>query len=41
MATRKSKRILIGVLVISALVLGSGTQAGTETMNYKFYTGEI
>jgi len=41
MATRRSKRILFNILVISAWVLGSGTQTGAETMNYKFYTWVI
>jgi len=41
MATRKSKWILLGIFVISALVLGSAIQAEAETMNYKFYTYSI
>jgi hypothetical protein len=38
MATRKTLWILFGILVISALVLGSPIQAGAETMNYKLYS---
>jgi hypothetical protein len=41
MATKKSICVLFGILVISAWVLGSATQAGAETMNYKFYTWVI
>lgn len=41
MGTRKSRWILLGIFVISAWVLGSVTQAGAETMNYKFYTWVI
>ncbi len=38
MATRKSRWILLGTLVISAWVLGSTIQAGAETMKFKVYT---
>ena len=38
MATKNTVWILLGVLVISAWVLGSATQAGAETWKYKFYT---
>ncbi len=38
MSKGKSIRILFGILVISAWVLGSAIQAGAETMNYKIYT---
>jgi hypothetical protein len=38
MAIKKSIWVCIGILVISAWVLGSSIQAGAETMNYKFYT---
>jgi hypothetical protein len=38
MATKKLMRVLFGILVISAWVLGSAIQAGAETMNFKFYT---
>jgi len=41
MTTRKSIWVLFGILVILAWVLGSGIQAGAETMNYKFYTWVI
>jgi hypothetical protein len=41
MAPQKSLRILVGILVISAWVLGSAMQAGAETLNYKFYTWVI
>jgi hypothetical protein len=41
MAPQKSLRILVGILVISAWVLGSAMQAGAETLNYKFYTWMI
>ena len=38
MATRKSMWVLfVGILSISAWVLGSAIQAGAETMNYKSY----
>ena len=36
MATRKSILILLGVLMISAWVLGSVIQAGAETMKWKY-----
>jgi hypothetical protein len=38
METRKSSRALFGILVLSAWVLGSVTQAGAETMNYKSFS---
>jgi hypothetical protein len=38
MASSKSLRVLFGILIISACVLGSTIQAGAETINYKFYT---
>jgi hypothetical protein len=38
MATKKSMWVLLGILVISAWVLGSVILAGAETLNYKFYT---
>ncbi len=41
MSTRKSTWILLGILVISAWLLGSVIQAEAETMNYKFYTYSI
>jgi len=37
MSTKKSMWVLIGILVISAWVLGSAMQVGAETLNYKFY----
>ena len=37
MTTKKSMFVLIGILLISAWVIGSAIQAGAETMNYKFY----
>ncbi|HME45129.1 MAG TPA: hypothetical protein VKF36_18695 [Syntrophorhabdales bacterium] len=37
MRTRTAVKVLLGIVVISAWVLGSGAQAGAETMNYKFY----
>jgi len=36
MATKKSLRVLVGICVISACVLGAAMQAGAETLNYKF-----
>jgi hypothetical protein len=41
MTTKKSMWVLLGILVISAWILGSAIQAGAETMNYKFYTWVI
>jgi hypothetical protein len=41
MATHKSLRILVGICVISALVLGSAMPGAAETLNYKFYTWMI
>jgi hypothetical protein len=41
MAIKKSIWIFFGILVISALVLGSAFQTRAETMNYKFYTWVI
>jgi hypothetical protein len=41
MTTRKSTWILVGILVITAWVLGSAIPVGAETMNYKFYTWSI
>jgi hypothetical protein len=41
MAKRKSILVLLGVLGITAWVLGSAIQAGAETMNYKFYNWVI
>jgi len=41
MATRKSRWILFGILVISALVLGSAIYVGAETLSYKLYTWVI
>jgi len=38
MATKKSKCILLGILVITAWVFGSAVQVGAETMNFKLYT---
>lgn len=38
MATRKSMWILLGILTISACVLGSAIQAGAETMKFKVYS---
>jgi len=38
MVTKKSARVLFGILVISAWILGSAIQVGAETMNYKLYT---
>jgi len=38
MATKKLMRVLFGILVISAWVLGSAVQAGAETLKFKFYT---
>jgi hypothetical protein len=38
MATKKIMRVLFGILVISAWVLGSAIHVGAETMKYKFYT---
>jgi len=38
MDTKKSMRVLFGILVISAWVLGSVIQAGAESLNFKFYT---
>jgi hypothetical protein len=38
MAKRNSIWVLFGILVITAWILGSATQAKAETMNYKFYT---
>jgi hypothetical protein len=37
MATQKSLRVLVGICVMSAVVLGSAMQAGAETLNYKSY----
>jgi len=39
MAVKKS--VLFGILVISAWIIGSATQAGAETMNYKLYHYEV
>jgi hypothetical protein len=41
MAKRKTMWIFFDILVISAWLLGSGIQAGAETMNYKFYNWVI
>src|SRR4030042_2994078 len=41
MVTKKSIRVLFGILVVSAWVLGSAIEARAETMNYKFYTWVI
>ena len=41
MATKKSLRVLVGICVISAWVLGWAMQAGAETLNYKSYTWVI
>jgi hypothetical protein len=38
MATKKSMWVLFGVLVISAWLLGSVTQAVAETLNFKFFS---
>jgi hypothetical protein len=38
MATKKSVWFLFGILMISAWVLGSVTQVGAVTLNYKNYT---
>jgi len=37
MATRKSRRILFGMLAISTLLFGVALPAGAETLNYKAY----
>jgi len=37
MATRKSRRILFGMLAISTLLFGAALPAGAETLNYKAY----
>jgi hypothetical protein len=41
MITKKSMCVVLGILLISAWVLGSAIQAGAETMHYKFYTWMI
>ncbi len=41
MTTKKSLRVLVGICVISACVLGATMQAGAETLNYKTYTWVI
>ena len=41
MATNKLMRVLFGILVILAWVLGSTIEARAETMNYKYYTWVI
>ncbi len=41
MATQKSLRILVGICVMSALVLGSAMPGAAETLTYKFYTWMI
>ncbi len=41
MGTTRSLRILIGMLAISAWMLGSAMQAGAEELHYKFYTWGI
>ena len=38
MVTKKSIRVLFGILVISASILGSGIQVGAETLKFKAYT---
>ena len=38
MATKKSMWVLLGILLISAWVLGATIQAGAEPLNYKSYT---
>jgi hypothetical protein len=38
MATKKSMFVLLGILLISAWVLGSVTPASAETLHYKTYT---
>ena len=38
MVTKKSVWVLLGILVISARVLGSASQGAAETMNYKSYS---
>ena len=38
MATKKSMWVLFGILVISSFVLGSGIQAGAETLKWKNYS---
>ncbi len=38
MAKRKSVWVLLGILVISAWILGSAIQAGAETLNFKFFS---
>jgi len=35
MATKKSMRVLFGILVILFLVLGSAIQAGAESMKFR------
>lgn len=41
MARQKSLRILVGICVMSALVLGAALPGAAETLNYKFYTWVI
>jgi len=41
MATKKSTVVLLGILVLSASVLGSAIQTSAETMNYKYYSWTI
>jgi hypothetical protein len=41
MATPKPLRILVGICVIAALVLGSALPGGAEELHYKFYTWMI
>ena len=38
MVTKKSIWVLLGILVISAWVLGSAIQVGAETLNFKFFS---
>jgi hypothetical protein len=38
MAIKKSVWVLFGILVISAWIVGSAIQAGTETLNFKFFS---
>lgn len=41
MATQKSRRILVGICVLWAWVLGSALPGAAETLSYKFYTWVI
>jgi hypothetical protein len=41
MATQKSLRVHVGIVVISAWMLGSALPGGAEELHYKFYTWMI